>query len=196
VREEQLIVVNSANRAITRAGKQAVHERGLLHRAFSICLVDRAGRMLLQQRSPTKYHSPRLWANSCCGHPRPGERTLGAAHRRLDEELGAAAALTFGFTTHYHASFPNGLTENEIVYVYFGLAPAQMTPNPAEVAEVAMMGLTDLRRDIRRRPARYAVWLQHYMLHHFSLIRRGVDQVLRGARHADLQSGTRQPQRR
>jgi isopentenyl-diphosphate delta-isomerase len=179
VREEQLIIVNAANRAIGRGAKQAVHERGLRHRAFSICLVDADGRMLLQQRSRAKYHSPGLWANSCCGHPRPGERTLTAAHRRLGEELGADARLTFGFTTHYHASFPNGLTENEIVHVYFGRAPSRLAPNPAEVAAVSFVSLTELRRDIRRRPGRYAVWLRHYVVHHFALIRRGVDEVVR-----------------
>lgn len=181
MREEQLIVVNAANRAIGRGGKQVVHAQGLRHRAFSICLVDAAGRMLLQQRSRAKYHSPGLWANSCCGHPRPGERTLAAAHRRLGEELGADARLAFGFTTHYHASFPNGLTENEIVYVYFGLAPATFAPNPAEVAAVTLMSLAELRRNIRRQPAKYAVWLQHYVLHHFDLIERGVKTVLRRA---------------
>lgn len=178
-REEQLIVISPANRALGRAGKQAVHEQGLRHRAFSICLIDRAGRMLLQQRSRAKYHSPGLWANTCCGHPRPGERTLAAAHRRLGEELGVDAALRFGFTTHYHARFPNGLTENEIVYVYFGLAPASFTPNPAEVAAVEFVELGELRRDMRRRPKRYAVWLQHYVLHHFDLIERGARQILR-----------------
>ncbi len=181
-REEQLILVNSANRAIGRGGKHAVHARGLLHRAFSICLVDRAGRLLLQQRSRRKYHSPGLWANSCCGHPRPGERTLRAAHRRLGEELGADAPLRLGFVTQYCASFANGLTENEIVHVYFGRAPDELAPNPAEVAAVKMLRLAELRRDIRRRPRAYAVWLQHYVLHHFDLIERGIATVQRAAR--------------
>jgi isopentenyl-diphosphate delta-isomerase len=171
--------VSPANRAVGRGGKQFVHEEGLLHRAFSICLVDCDGRMLLQRRSRAKYHSPGLWANTCCGHPRPGERTLAAAHRRLHEELGADARLTFGFTTHYHARFPNGLTENEIVHVFFGRGPARLTPNPAEVSAVTMMSLADLRREIRRRPGRYAVWLRHYVMHHFPLIRQGVEKVLR-----------------
>jgi isopentenyl-diphosphate delta-isomerase len=178
VREEQLTLVNAANRAIGRGRKTAVHVRGLRHRAFSICLFDAAGRMLLQQRSRAKYHSPGLWANSCCGHPRPGERTLTAAHRRLHEELGARTTLRFGFLTHYRAAFPNGLIENEIVHVYFGLAPAELALNPAEVSAVTLMALPDLRRDIRRRPARYAIWLQHYVVHHFALIRQGREETL------------------
>ena len=86
---EELILVDSRNRALGEAEKWAVHKKGLLHRAFSIFLVDHEGRLLLQRRSAIKYHSAGLWANSCCGHPRPHERTLAAARRRLREELGA-----------------------------------------------------------------------------------------------------------
>ena len=87
---EPLILVDESNRAIGAAPKQAIHVAGLLHRAFSIFMVDARGRILLQQRNPRKYHSGGLWANSCCGHPRPGERTVTAARRRLNEELGEA----------------------------------------------------------------------------------------------------------
>jgi isopentenyl-diphosphate delta-isomerase len=177
--DDELIVVDARNRAIGRAGKREAHEEGLLHRAFSICLVDRAGQMLLQQRHPAKYHSGGLWANSCCGHPRPGERTLPAARRRLFEELGAKAPLHFGFTTHYRATFPNGLSENEIVAVYFGLTPPTLSLNPREVSAVTAMSLRALRADIRRRPGIYAIWLQHYVLHHFELIGAGIDAVLK-----------------
>ena len=75
---QQLILVDERNRAIGSAEKSAVHRDGLLHRAFSIFLVDAGGRLLLQRRSRAKYHSAGLWANSCCGHPRPGERTIAA----------------------------------------------------------------------------------------------------------------------
>src|SRR6476659_2564751 len=98
---EPLILVDEHNRALGTAGKIAVHEQGLLHRAFSIFVVDEQGRVLLQQRSRQKYHSGGLWANSCCGHPRPGERTLKAARRRLGEELGVTGELSFGFFARY-----------------------------------------------------------------------------------------------
>src|SRR5262249_33156803 len=82
--EEQLILVDERTRATGIAGKTVIHRAGLLHRAFSIFIVDDRGRIVVQQRSPKKYHSGGLWANSCCGHPRPGERTAFAARRRLD----------------------------------------------------------------------------------------------------------------
>src|SRR6266542_2930166 len=129
---EHLILVDERNRAIGSAEKWSVHHQGLLHRAFSVFLVDARGRLLLQRRSRAKYHSAGLWANSCCGHPRPGERTLAGARRRLREELGATAELRFGFRARYRTELPNGLIENEIVYVYFGSASRSaeaMTPN-------------------------------------------------------------------
>jgi isopentenyl-diphosphate Delta-isomerase len=176
---EHLILIDERNRAIGRGEKWDVHARGLLHRAFSIFLVDDDGRVLLQRRSRQKYHSAGLWANSCCGHPRPGERTHAAAKRRLREELGATAALRYGFRARYRTELPNGLTENELVYVYFGRAPKTLQPNPAEVAEVAQMSLAELQRDLSRRPRRYAYWLRYYMKNHFAAIRRTVRAVPR-----------------
>lgn len=176
---EELILVNARNRAVGRGEKRAVHAAGLLHRAFSIFLTDSAGRILLQRRSPAKYHSGGLWANSCCGHPRPGERTRPAAGRRLGEELGAAATLTYGFRACYRTELPNGMVENEIVYVFFGRTPARLAPNPDEVSAVKQMTLAELQADIARHPRRYAYWLRHYMKNHYAAIDRGVKRAAR-----------------
>ncbi len=172
--EEMLILVDERNRTIGRAGKRTIHTLGLLHRAFSIFLVDAAGRLLLQQRSRAKYHSGGLWANSCCGHPQPGERTQTAARRRLGEELGASARLRFGFRARYRTGLANGLVENEIVYVYFGVAPDALRLNPAEVRAVKPLTFAALRADIARHPRRYAYWLRHYLKNHAAAIRRGI----------------------
>src|SRR5438477_12610607 len=134
--DEQLILVDENNRAVGTGGKNAVHRAGLLHRAFSIFLVDAQGRLVLQQRHPHKYHSGGLWANSCCGHPRPGERTITAAARRLGEELGVTSTLSFGFFSRYRTALDHGMQENELVYVYFGRLESPPQPHPADVADV------------------------------------------------------------
>lgn len=175
---ENLILIDEANRPVGRAEKWTVHQKGLLHRAFSIFLVDPEGRLLLQRRSRAKYHSGGLWANSCCGHPRPGERTLAAARRRLGEELGATAKLRFGFRARYRTVLKNGLTENEIVYVYFGAAPAHFVPNPAEVSALKWLTMADLQADLARHPRRYAYWLRYYLSNHATAIRREVKRVV------------------
>lgn len=171
---EQLILVNTRNRAVGQAEKQAAHEAGLLHRAFSVFLVDGEGRILLQQRAHAKYHSAGLWANSCCGHPRPGESTRRAAERRLKEELGATTPLQFGFRAHYKAKFANGLSENEIVYVYFGTAPTRMALNSDEVAATDWRSFAELKRETGRHPEKYVFWLHHYLTQHEAEIAQGL----------------------
>ncbi len=171
---EDLILVNERNRAIGRGEKQAVHAAGALHRAFSIFLVDTDGRILLQRRQRTKYHSGGLWANTCCGHPHPGERTLSAAKRRLCEELGITARLHFGFLVRYEAKFPNGLRENEIAHIYFGLLSTEVHPAPAEVMATDRLTLAELKRAVAARPGNYSFWLKHYLQHHGRALRSGL----------------------
>lgn len=170
--EEQLILVNESNRAIGVGGKTAVHRTGKLHRAFSIFIVDREGRILLQRRSRKKYHSGGLLANSCCGHPRPGEMTYTAARRRLTEELGIEAPLTFGFFSRYRAALNGGMHENEFVYVYFGPLTAPPDPDPDEVSEVEFASADDIARRIARTPDLFVYWLGHYFQNHATEIAR------------------------
>jgi isopentenyl-diphosphate delta-isomerase len=170
--EEQLILVDEGNRATGSAGKTAIHRSGLLHRAFSIFIVDDRGRIVLQQRSPKKYHSGGLWANSCCGHPRPGERTIAAARRRLDEELGVMTALSFGFFARYQTELDNGMHENEFVYVYFGRLKSEPRPDPAEIADVALLSCDEISRRIRQDPSVFTFWFRHYFRDHSADIKR------------------------
>jgi isopentenyl-diphosphate delta-isomerase len=173
--EEQLILVNEGNRAIGAAGKERVHRAGFLHRAFSIFMVDKSGRILLQQRSPHKYHSGGLWANSCCGHPRPGERTISAARRRLKEELGIDDALSFGFFARYRANLNHGMHENEFVYVYFGTMTDEPKPDPAEIAKLEYASVGEIARRIGRKPDGFTYWLRHYFENHLPEIARFAD---------------------
>jgi isopentenyl-diphosphate Delta-isomerase len=170
--DEQLILVDESNRAVGVAEKHAAHRAGLLHRAFSIFVVDERGRILLQQRSAGKYHSGGLWANSCCGHPRPGERTITAARRRLKEELGVVSPLSFGFFSRYRADLDRGMQENEFVYVYFGTLQSEVEPDPAEVAKVDFMSVRDIGRRIKNDPDSFAVWFKHYFKNHGAEIAR------------------------
>jgi isopentenyl-diphosphate delta-isomerase len=170
--EEQLILVDESNRAVGAAGKMTVHRTGLLHRAFSIFVVDDRARILLQQRNPKKYHSGGLWSNSCCGHPRPGERTVAAARRRLKEELGATCPLTFGFFARYKSDLGRGMQENELVYVYFGRLREQTQPDPAEVVDLAWLSWEEISRRVARYPSAFAVWFKHYFREHGAEIKR------------------------
>jgi isopentenyl-diphosphate delta-isomerase len=170
--EDMLILVDERNRAVGVSGKLETHQRGLLHRAFSIFLFDDAGRVLLQRRAAVKYHSGGLWANTCCGHPRFGERTRPAAHRRLGEELGMTARLTYGFRARYRTPLDHGLTENELVYVFGGRVEHTIRPDPQEVSETLFVSLPELIADVAARPDSYVYWLRHYLERHAAELAR------------------------
>jgi isopentenyl-diphosphate Delta-isomerase len=188
---ERLVLTDDRNRSIGWGEKLHVHEAGLLHRAFSIFLVDREGAIALQKRHPAKYHSGGLWANTCCGHPRPGEATMRAARRRLFEEVGVAADLTLAFRSRYAVAFENGLSENEIVNVYVGSLTGTPRPHPDEVVAIEMLTIDELAGAVARRPAAYAFWLRHYLRHHRPALEEALRRVVARAGGAATDRRTR-----
>jgi len=156
--EEMLILVDEQDRPRGAGEKMAVHRAGELHRCFSIFVFDDAGRVLLQKRATSKYHSGGLWTNTCCGHPRVGEETLAAAHRRLVEEMGFDCALDERFTFVYRTALDHGLTEHEFDHVYVGTYAGPLTPNPDEADGYDWLPLAEVVADMAARPERYTVW--------------------------------------
>jgi Isopentenyldiphosphate isomerase len=100
-----VILVDENDNPIGTMPKMEAHEKAMLHRAFSVFILNANDEVLLQQRANDKYHSAGLWTNTCCSHPHPGEDTLGAARRRLKEEMGMEADLQFVFKFMYKAPF-------------------------------------------------------------------------------------------
>src|SRR5690606_27681590 len=119
------------------------HQRGLLHRAFSVLIFNSEGKALLHKRAEGKYHSSGLWTNTCCGHPNKGETTADAAYRRLGEEMGFQTSLTYQFTFSYRTEFDNGLIENEIDHVYFGEYNGDFEVNPDEVSDYKWLSMSE-----------------------------------------------------
>ncbi len=156
--KEMVILVNEQDEAIGLMEKMEAHEKGLLHRAFSILIFNSKGEMLLQQRALSKYHSPGLWTNACCSHPRNGETILEAANRRLSEEMGMQAELTVVTHFIYKAEFDNGLTEHELDYVVKGTTDNNPIINPDEVNDFRWISTADLTQWVRNTPADFTVW--------------------------------------
>ena len=75
------------NGELTPVEKLEAHVKGIRHKAISVFLM-RGDKVLLQRRAMGKYHTPGLWANTCCTHPHWGEAALDCATRRLGQELG------------------------------------------------------------------------------------------------------------
>jgi isopentenyl-diphosphate delta-isomerase len=167
---DPVILVDADDTAVGTAGKLDAHRRGLKHRAISVLVKNRPGKLLLQQRNPAKYHSGLLWANACCSHPLPGESTVDAAHRRLKQEMGIACTLTPLFTFDYRAPVSEELIENELVHVFGGTHDGPVDADPAEVSEWKWIGFNDLAADLRDRPETYAIWFRKYVAAHGGLI--------------------------
>ena len=153
-----VILVNERDEAIGLMEKMEAHEKGLLHRAFSIFIFNLEGEMLLQQRALSKYHSPGLWTNACCSHPRDGETILEAAHRRLSEEMGMPTDLTVLTHFIYKADCDNGLTEHELDYVVKGITNENPTINLDEVNAFRWISMADLNKWVNTSPTDFTVW--------------------------------------
>lgn len=153
-----VILVNEHDEPVGTMEKLEAHQKGLLHRAFSVFVINDDGHMLLQQRAADKYHSAGLWTNTCCSHQLPGEDTPAAAHRRLAEEMGFDCPLEEIFSFTYRAAFDNGLTENEYDHVLFGVYNGPVAPNAAEVQAHRFLSLAEIREELASRPERYTHW--------------------------------------
>ena len=158
--EEQVILVDTYDLPKGKMEKIEAHEKGLLHRAFSVFIFNSKNELLLQQRAKDKYHSSGLWTNTCCSHPRWGESNLDAAKRRLKEEMGMECDLRYGFNFIYKSEFEDGLIEHELDHVFFGTSDELPKINKTEVESFRYMSLEDLQNEIKNNPKNYTTWLK------------------------------------
>lgn len=148
--------------------KLHAHEAAIKHKAVSVFVVW-DGQILLQRRALSKYHTPGLWANTCCTHPLWGETSLDCANRRLKEELGVSGlAPKYKHTLEYKADVGNGLTEHEVVDVFVAewIEGTPIDPNPSEVSDASWSKIGALASDLEKEPGRFTPWLHIYMTDH------------------------------
>ena len=157
---EQVILVNEQDVETGTIEKMEAHRKALLHRAFSVFIFNAKGEMLLQQRAMGKYHSPGLWTNTCCSHPRPGEEIEEAATRRLKEEMGIDSSLIKKFDFIYRTEFENGLTEYEFDHVYTGTYDGSLNPDKQEVNDYCFRSIEEIKSDLNQRPEKYTAWFK------------------------------------
>lgn len=157
---EEVILVDENDRETGRMEKMQAHVEGKLHRAFSVFIFNKSGELLLQKRAAGKYHSAGLWTNTCCSHPRAGENTDAAAHRRLKEEMGIDCILTHQFSFIYKAQLDNGLTEHELDHVYTGMCNDAAKPDPEEADGWKYMKPEEIEKDLELNPSHYTVWFR------------------------------------
>jgi len=155
-----VILVNRQDEELGTMPKIEAHQKALLHRAFSVFVMNRKGEVMLQQRAPNKYHSPNLWTNTCCSHQRLGESNIEAGMRRLKEEMGFRTELKEIFSFIYKAPFENGLTEHEFDHVLLGYYEGEPHINPGEVANWKWMLSEDIKMDMEANTSSYTTWFR------------------------------------
>ena len=171
--EEKVILVDTNDEPLGLMDKMAAHEQALLHRAFSVFVLNDKNEVMLQQRASHKYHSPLLWTNTCCSHQRAGESNIQAGKRRLEEEMGFKTDLKELFHFIYKAPFDNGLTEHELDHVMIGYSNQEPKINPDEVESWKWMKIEDIKKDMEIHPEIYTIWFKiifdkfyHYLESH------------------------------
>lgn len=173
MKEEQVILVNNNDEPIGLMNKLEAHEKAVLHRAFSVFILNDKNQIMLQQRAHHKYHSPLLWTNTCCSHQRAGETNIEAGKRRLEEEMGFSTELKELFHFIYKAPFDNGLTEHELDHVMIGYYNNEPNINDDEVESWKWMTIEEIKFDMIQNPEQYTVWFKiifdefyHYLEEH------------------------------
>ncbi|MDO5637993.1 MAG: isopentenyl-diphosphate Delta-isomerase [Myroides sp.] len=158
--QEQVILVNENDEPIGSMEKIEAHEKALLHRAFSVFILNDKNEVMLQQRAASKYHSPLLWTNTCCSHQRAGETNIAAGKRRLLEEMGFQVDLKELFSFIYKAPFDNGLTEHELDHVMIGYSNQEPNINREEVEDWKWMSMEAIKHDMKDHPENYTAWFK------------------------------------
>ena len=160
MKEQQVILVTPQDEPIGVMEKIEAHQKGLLHRAFSVFIFDKEGRMLLQQRAPQKYHGAYLWTNACCSHPYLNEPIEDAAQRRLMEELGFTTGLQKIFSFTYKANVENNLIEHEYDHVFAGEYEGEINENKEEVCDYTYHSMSSIKRMLQEKPEQFTTWFR------------------------------------
>lgn len=158
--EDLIVLVNEKDENIGSIGKLEAHQKGLLHRAFSILIWNDNDELLIHQRAFGKYHSAGLWTNTCCSHPKINETILDAAHRRLKEEMGFDCELEHKFHFIYKVELENQLFEHELDHVLIGRYNQNPNPNTDEVKTYKWISFSDLKNEIAAKPENYTFWFK------------------------------------
>lgn len=159
---DKVILVDENDKKIGTEEKLKVHREGKLHRCFSILIFNSKDEILIQRRAKSKHHSPGLWSNACCSHPRPNESLKKAAKRRLKEEMGIETDLKEIFSFIYQAK-SGDFIEHEFDHVFLGKFDGHPIVNKEEVEDFKWISIKELKRDVKERPEKYTFWFKRIL---------------------------------
>lgn len=155
-----IVKVDAHDNELGPIDKMEAHKKPILHRAFSVFIINDNNEMLIQQRAFNKYHSGGLWANACCSHPRVGEEVISSAMERMKDEIGVSCPLQELFTFVYMNKFSENLYEHELDHVLLGKHNGPFVMNKDEVNDLKWISYKDLEKDLKKNTDRYACWFK------------------------------------
>jgi isopentenyl-diphosphate delta-isomerase len=158
-----VVLVDQDDNEVGIMEKMEAHQKGVLHRAFSVLLFNSKHELLLQKRADQKYHSGGLWTNTCCSHPLPGEAIEDATHRSLLHEMGIEVRAHFLYKFLYEADLDGDLKEHELDYVFIGVYDGEPVINCEEVSDWKFIDTKSLQKDMTENPSVYSCWFKIMM---------------------------------
>ena len=160
---DHVVLVNPDNVPMGIMDKLEAHQKGVLHRAFSIFLFNDKKELLLQQRAAHKYHGAELWTNTCCSHQQLGEDNLTAAQNRLQFEMGISCPLEEKFSFLYKAEVENNLIEHELDFIFMGIYNENPVINNTEVMDYKWIAISELINWIDANPEQFTYWFKEVL---------------------------------
>lgn len=163
---DSVILVDKEDQVIGEMEKLEAHQKGVLHRAFSVFVFNDNKELLIHRRAADKYHSANLWTNTCCSHQKPGETNIEASKRRLVEEMGFSCDVIDVCSFIYQIDFENGLAEHELDHILVGIFNDSPNPNPAEASEWKYLSIEKIQQEIKDTPEQFTFWFKHIFDNH------------------------------
>lgn len=158
---EMIVLVDEQDNIVGSCEKLYTHVKGYQHRAFSVFVFNKEGKMLIQRRAKEKYHSGGLWTNSCCSHQIAGTELIDDVHDRLEFEIGIKVDdLTERFIYSYRAELDHDLIENEVDHIFTAHYDGEVTLNPDEAMDYKWVDVDQLLKDIDENPDNYTYWFK------------------------------------
>jgi len=147
VDDEWLVRCDERGVPIGRERRSVCHRNSqIIHAVAHVTIVNSAGAMLLQKRSPAKDVEPGRWDTAVGGHLRPGEEAAAAAHREMREELGIAPARL----APAYQYLIRTRVESEFVHSFESAHDGPFAPDPEEITEVRFWSAVEIASALGR----------------------------------------------
>lgn len=158
---DNIIIVDEKDNVLGVADKMHVHRSGILHRAFSVIVVNNKQEILIQKRADKKYHSGGLWSNSFCSHFYKNESHINALKRAAQKELGLDIQDCRYIGKFTYSVKVGELFENEIDYVYIVKDNGSpISINLEEVSAYRWIKVEECKEMISKHPEKFTEWFK------------------------------------